>query len=57
MLTQLTADAGLTTDPAISPDGKLVAYASDRSGEGNLEIWVQQFNGRQASRLTQSRGR
>ena len=52
MLTQLTADAGLTADPAISPDGKLVAYASDRSGEGNLEIWVQQFNGRQASRLT-----
>jgi serine/threonine protein kinase/Tol biopolymer transport system component len=53
VLTQLTADAGLTIDPAISPDGKLVAYASDRSGEGNLEIWVQQVNGRQASRLTQ----
>ena len=38
VLTQLTTDTGLTIDPALSPDGKLLAYASDRSENGNLDI-------------------
>ncbi|MGH8429071.1 MAG: protein kinase domain-containing protein, partial [Solimonas sp.] len=52
-LTQLTFDSGLTTDSALSPDGKLVAFASDRSGEGNLDVWIQQIATGEARRLTQ----
>jgi hypothetical protein len=37
---RVTFDSGLTTDPALSLDGKLVVYSSDRAGEGNLDIWI-----------------
>ncbi len=49
---RLTLDLGLNIDPAISQDGKFVAYASDRSGEGNLDIWVKQIGGGDPIRLT-----
>jgi Tol biopolymer transport system component len=39
----------------LSPDGKLLAYASDRSGEGNLDIWIQQAEGGEPVRLTRSK--
>jgi serine/threonine protein kinase/Tol biopolymer transport system component len=52
VITRLTADSGLTANPAISPDGKIVVYASDRGGQDNLDIWVQQVAGGSAVRLT-----
>jgi len=52
VLWRLTSDAGLTKDGAISPDGKLAAYASDRADPGNLDIWVQQTDGGEPVRLT-----
>ena len=51
-LTRLTSDVGWTDYPAISLDGKILAYASDRSGEGNLDIWVQQIPDGSPVRLT-----
>lgn len=51
-LTRLTWNSGLTENPVLSPDGKLLAYASDRYGEGNLDIWMQQLSGGEPVRLT-----
>jgi len=48
---RLTSDSGLSTDPALSADGKLLAFASDR-GQDNLDIWVKQVGATEALRLT-----
>ena len=53
-LRRLTTDQGLTAYPALSPDGKLIAYASDRAGDGVLSLWVRQLAGGDPIRLTHS---
>ena len=52
MLRQVTNTAGLNDYPALSRDGNLLAFASDRNEAGHLDIWVQQIGGRDPIRLT-----
>jgi Tol biopolymer transport system component len=51
-LTRLTSDAGLTGPPAMSRDGKLVVYSSDRGLEGDWDLYIKQVAGGQPIRLT-----
>jgi Tol biopolymer transport system component len=51
-LRRLTYDNGLAYQSALSADGKLVVYASDRAGKGNLDIWLQQTTGGEPIPLT-----
>ena len=38
---RLTSAGGLELDPAFSPDGRFLAYSSDKSG--HFELWLQEF--------------
>ena len=49
---RVTTDAGLASFPAVAPEGQLIAYASDRSGDGNLDLWVQHWELSDAKRIT-----
>jgi serine/threonine protein kinase len=49
---RLTYDAGTSMLPAISPDGNLVAFSSDRAGEDGFDIWVRHINQPEPTRLT-----
>jgi Tol biopolymer transport system component len=50
-LTRVTSDAGLTGYPALSRDGRMLAYASDRAG-GIMNIWIQQLGAGEPLRVT-----
>jgi Tol biopolymer transport system component len=55
-LSRLTSTSGLNTDPAISPDGSQLAYASDRGGTGELDIWIQPVGEERPRRVTSEPG-
>jgi Protein kinase domain/WD40-like Beta Propeller Repeat len=48
--TQITLDPGLEVDPAISPDGSMVAYAA--GPPTNMQIYVRRISGGRAIALT-----
>lgn len=52
VLRRVTNTGGLSDYPSLSRDGNLLAFASDRSEAGNLDIWMQQIGGRDPIRLT-----
>ena len=53
-LRRITADTGLTTEPVLSRDGKVVIYASDRNGDGTLQLWRHPLEGGPPVQLTRS---
>jgi DNA-binding winged helix-turn-helix (wHTH) protein len=53
-LTRLTFDEGVQTGATWSPDGRYIAYASDRGGK--FDIWVQQTGGGNPVQVTKGPG-
>jgi serine/threonine protein kinase len=51
-LRRMTWEDGLADSPALSNDGKLLAFASDRAGNKNLDLFILNTNGGQPIRLT-----
>ncbi len=49
---RLTSDAGLSNSSALSRDGKLIAYSSDRAHDGEMDLYVTHLSGGPPIRLT-----
>jgi Tol biopolymer transport system component len=54
-LVQITQDPGWSKDPAVSRDGKLLAFSSDRAEPGASDIWIRDLDGGEPRRLTYDR--
>ena len=53
---QLTSDTGLTAWPDITRDGELVAYATDRDGGPDTDIWLHHLERDETIQLTDEPG-
>lgn len=53
-ITRLTAASALSTDPAVSPNGDFVVFASDLGASSSLDLWKQSLDGGPPVRLTES---
>ena len=53
-LTRLTFDDGLQVGASWSPDGRYIAYSSDRGGK--FDVWVQQVSGSNPVQITKGPG-
>jgi Tol biopolymer transport system component/DNA-binding winged helix-turn-helix (wHTH) protein len=53
-LTRITFDDGLQSEPTWSPDGRYIAYSSDRGGK--FDVWVQQVSGGDPIQITKGPG-
>ena len=51
---ELTSHAADNRDARVAPDGRAIAYASDRTG--NAEIWLHHLDGRPETQFTDDRG-
>jgi len=49
---RITFESGVAFWPTVSPDGKMIAYSSDR--DGNMDLYVRQLSGQQSIRRTQN---
>jgi hypothetical protein len=52
IMRRATHQTGSCAFPALSPDGKTLAYASDGGGSEDFNIWIQQLDGGDPVRLT-----
>ena len=53
-IVRITSDPGISTTPTVAAAGNLIAYASDRGGDGKLDIWVQPLPSGEPVQVTRS---